>query len=100
LAVNYHIDEDPGGTFRPGIGRFRVIPVILWKQHSGRKFSGVFPIISGRFLPEYCFHAPAISCVFVQDPVAGIFVLGMNTLNEEQKRISFFHLKFIVVIVS
>jgi hypothetical protein len=26
----------------------------------------------------------------LRDPVAGIFVLEMNTLNEEQNRISFF----------
>jgi hypothetical protein len=62
--------------------------VILWKQYSGRKIFGFFPIISGWFLPEstgsrqeytgknpddfrseYCFHVPAISGVFLQDPV-------------------------------
>jgi hypothetical protein len=99
---------DPGRTVRPGNGRFRVIPLILWKQYSDRKFVGFSPMISGRFLakntgswqestgknldrfrPEYCFHVPAISGVFLQDtltfphlscrimrdPVAGIFVL-------------------------
>jgi hypothetical protein len=30
----------------------RVIPVILWKEYSGRKFFGLFPMTSGRFLPE------------------------------------------------
>jgi hypothetical protein len=87
---------------RPGNGRFRVIPVILWKQYSGRKVFGFFQMISGRFLPEsrgswqestgknldnfwpeYCFHVPAISGVFLQetmtflqDPVAKIFDRG------------------------
>ncbi len=32
----------PGRTVRPGNGQFRVIPVILWKQYSGRKFFGFF----------------------------------------------------------
>jgi hypothetical protein len=32
----------PGRAVRPGNGRFRVIPLILWKQYSGRKFSGFF----------------------------------------------------------
>jgi hypothetical protein len=54
--------------------------VILWKQYSGRKFSGFFTMISDWFLsestgswqestgknpdnfgPEYCFHVPSIS---------------------------------------
>jgi hypothetical protein len=58
--------------------------VILRKQYSGRKFFGFFPVIFGRFLrestgidwkksgqsgSEYCFHVPAISGVFLQDPV-------------------------------
>jgi hypothetical protein len=29
--------------------------------------------IEAIFRPEYCFHAPAISGVLLQDPVAGIF---------------------------
>jgi hypothetical protein len=37
-------DKIPGRTARPGNGRFRLIPVILWKQHSERKFFGFFPI--------------------------------------------------------
>jgi hypothetical protein len=32
ISFNY-----PGRTARPGNGRFRVIPVILWKQYFGRK---------------------------------------------------------------
>jgi len=68
--------------------------VILWKQCSGRKFSGFFqvdfcqlPVLSGRnrlkiitknpenFRPEYCFHVPTIAGVFLQDTVAGTFGL-------------------------
>ncbi len=78
----------PGRTGRPGNGRFRVIPVFLWKQYSGWKFFGFFPMLSARFLPEstgswqestgkdpkifrteYCFHVPAISGTFLQDMV-------------------------------
>jgi hypothetical protein len=58
-----------------------------WKQYSGRKTFGFFPAnstqlpvvsdgnqseINGKnpkiFLPEYCFHFPVISGVFLQDP--------------------------------
>jgi hypothetical protein len=65
-----------------------MIPVIFWKQYSGRKFSGFFrvdscqlPVLSGRtrlkiigknpenFRPVYCFHVPEISGVFLQDKV-------------------------------
>jgi hypothetical protein len=42
----------PGRTVRPGNDRFRVIPVILWKQYSDRNFFGFFPMISGQFLLE------------------------------------------------
>jgi hypothetical protein len=76
----------PGRTGLLGNGRFRGIPVISWKQYSGRKFFGFFPMISGQFLsesteiwqesteknpkiflPEYCFHVAAISGAFLQD---------------------------------
>ncbi|CAF4362184.1 unnamed protein product [Rotaria socialis] len=30
--------KHPGRTVRPGNGRFRVVPLILWKQYSGWKF--------------------------------------------------------------
>jgi hypothetical protein len=62
--------------------------VILSKQYSGWKFFGFFPMLSAGFLPEstgiwqessgknpktfrpeYCFHIPAISGSFLQDPV-------------------------------
>jgi hypothetical protein len=58
--------------------------VILWQQYSGRKRFGFFPLLSTRFplestgswqessgknpdnfQPEYCFHVPAISGVFL-----------------------------------
>ena len=45
-------EDNPGRTVRPENGRFRVIPVILCKQYSDRKFFGFFPMISGRFLLE------------------------------------------------
>ncbi len=38
----------PGRTVRSGNGRFQVIPVILQKRYSDRKFLGFFPMISGR----------------------------------------------------
>ncbi len=38
----------PGRTNRSENYRFRVIPVILWKQYSGRKIFGFFPMISCR----------------------------------------------------
>ncbi len=41
-----------GRPIRSGNCRLRVIPVILWKQYSGREFFGFFPMISGQFLPE------------------------------------------------
>jgi hypothetical protein len=69
-------------------GRFRVILVILWKQYSGRKIFGFFPMLSARFLqestgswqesvgknpdnfrPEYCFYVLAISSIFLLDTV-------------------------------
>jgi hypothetical protein len=55
-----------------------------WKQYSGREFPGFFPVDSNNFQcfpagsvrkssensrPEYCFHVPGISRVFLQDPV-------------------------------
>ncbi len=52
-----------------------------WKQYSGREFSELFSVDSGRIRPEiigknpgnfrreYCFHIPDISCVSLQDPV-------------------------------
>jgi hypothetical protein len=59
-----------------------------WKQYSGRKLSGFFPVDSCQFSvlsyrnwtemigkspknfrPEYCFHVPAISGVFLPEPV-------------------------------
>ncbi len=62
--------------------------MILWKQYSGRNIFGLFLTISGRFLlenigswqesaeknrkifrSEYYFYVPAISGVFLQDPV-------------------------------
>jgi hypothetical protein len=62
--------------------------VILWKQYSGWKFFGFFPMLPARFLlestgswqestgknpkifrPEYCFHVPVISGAFLQNMV-------------------------------
>jgi hypothetical protein len=59
---------------------------MFWKQYSVRKFFGFFaPSFRRRaqevgrnlpeekpkiFWPEYCFHVPAISGAFLQDPVA------------------------------
>jgi hypothetical protein len=34
----------------------------------------------GKIRPEYCFHVSTISGVFLQDPVAGIFDLGIHRL--------------------
>jgi hypothetical protein len=47
--IRLKFDRDSGRTIRPGNSRLRVIPVILWKQYSGRKF---FPMLSAWFLPE------------------------------------------------
>ena len=105
---------DPGRTVRPGTGRSRLIPVVLWKQYSDRKIFGFFPMISSWFLlksmgscqestgknpdnfrSEYCFYVTAISGVFQQDMV--IFphlscsilkdpVVGSIDLGRERKR--------------
>ncbi len=42
----------PSSNSPAGNSRFRVIPVILWKQYSDQKFFGFFPMLSGRLLPE------------------------------------------------
>ncbi len=47
-----HHSKYLGRAVQPGNSRFRVIPVILWKQYSGRKLFGFFPMLSARFLPE------------------------------------------------
>jgi hypothetical protein len=36
----------------------------------------------GNFRPEYSFHVPAISGVFSQDPMTGIFDLGTSLINK------------------
>jgi hypothetical protein len=78
----------PGQEVRAGSCRKTPEIAGTWKQYSGRKFSGFFPMISGRFLtestrswqeftgknpdnfrPEYCFHVLAISGVFLHDTV-------------------------------
>ncbi|CAM4989334.1 unnamed protein product, partial [Rotaria socialis] len=80
-------NNNPGRTVRPGNGRFRVVPLILWKQYSGWKFFAFFPVISDQFLPEstgtwqestgkvqpyfrpkYCLHIPEISQVDQNGP--------------------------------
>ncbi len=44
-----YLCNNPGPTNRPGNCRFRIIPVILWKQYSGRIFSDDFrPIPTGK----------------------------------------------------
>jgi hypothetical protein len=57
--------------------------VILWKQYSGRKAQEVDRNSPGKnpdnFQLEYCFHVAAISGVFLQNPVARIIDLGINT---------------------
>jgi len=91
-----------GRTARPRNGRFRVIPVILCKQYSGRKFFRWFPArkhrkltgihrkkssqfpariliqcwIGFRCFPTWYGDFPAS---FLQDPEAVIFDLGRNT---------------------
>jgi hypothetical protein len=67
-----------------------------WKQYSGREFPGGFqqlPVLSGRIRPEiigknagnprpeYCFHVPGISRVFLKDPVTGTIDLGNHFSN-------------------
>ena len=85
IQMEYH---HPGRKIRNGSGRKAPEITGTWKQYSHRKFFGFFPMISDRFLPEstgnwsefigknprnfrweYCFHVPAISGAFLQDPV-------------------------------
>ncbi len=57
LLINFYTINNcysnyyPGRIVRPWNGRFRLIPVILWKQYSGQKFFGFFPMLSAQFLP-------------------------------------------------
>ncbi len=37
FSFSLDVNVNPGRTSRSGNYRFRVIPVILWKQYSGRK---------------------------------------------------------------
>ncbi len=57
------------GVFRSGIslifsGGFQQLPVL-----SGRIFPEIIGKNPGNSRPEYCFHVPGISRVFLQDPV-------------------------------
>jgi hypothetical protein len=49
-------------------GRFLKESTGSWQESTG--------INPKKFRPEYCFHVPAISGAFLQDPVAGIIDLG------------------------
>jgi hypothetical protein len=49
-------------------GRF-----LLESRGSWQEFTGTNP---DNFRSEYCFHVPAISGIFLQDPVVGIINLG------------------------
>jgi hypothetical protein len=48
--------------------RFLLESTGSWQESTGKN--------PKNFQPEYCFYVPAISGVFLQDPVTGIFVLG------------------------
>jgi hypothetical protein len=71
------------GNGRDATENTRKLEAVFWSGIS-RIFSGGFPqlpVLSGRILPgiigknpensrpEYCFHVPGISCVFLRDPV-------------------------------
>ena len=104
VAYNY-----PGQRIRDDSHRNTLGVTGTWKQDSGRKVFGIFPVISdwllaesaGKwskcarknpeiFRPEYGFHVPvtsgvflqdpaflpSISCRFLRNPVTGIFDLG------------------------
>jgi hypothetical protein len=56
-----------------------VIPVILWKQYSGRKIFGFFPMLSSRILPEITGSWQESAGQFP----AGIIDLGLQIINQE-----------------
>ena len=77
----------PGQRVQDNSGRNTLEVTETWKQYSGRKISGFFPVHSdhfpvlsrqklvgnhrkksGIFRPEYCFHDPVTSGAFLQDP--------------------------------
>ena len=82
----HRILQEPAGKSREMSGTCKKTPEIngAWKQYSGRKFFGHFPddfrsvpVEKNRnspekspkfFRPEYCFHVPLISGVFLREP--------------------------------
>jgi hypothetical protein len=49
--MNHRFEKNvPGQEVRTGSGRKTPEIAGTWKQYSGRKFFGLFPIISGQFL--------------------------------------------------
>jgi hypothetical protein len=61
------------GTSRISSGGFQQLPVLSGTIHP--EIIGKNP---GNSRPEYCFHVPGISRVFLKDPVAGTIDLGFN----------------------
>ena len=106
--------DSPGQRVRDNSGRNTPEVTGSWKQYSGRKISGFFwvhsdhfPVLSHQklvgnhrkksriFWPEYCFHDPvtsgvflqdsaffpSLSCRFLRDLVTGIFDLDPSVPN-------------------
>ena len=87
LSIGMHQTMNPGQRIRNNSGRNTPEVTGSWKHYSGWKISGFFPVHSyhfpvlsrqklvgnhrkksGIFRPEYCFHDPVTSGVFLQDP--------------------------------
>ena len=86
-SKKYHESETAFIPRSKNMRRFRQEYTGTWKQYSGRKIFGFFPVHSdhfpalsrqklvrnhrkksGIFRPEYCFHVPMTYGVFLQDP--------------------------------